>query len=191
MGISAYPVVLTQAQVAGAANTTGAAASCIPPRNKITLPNNYWREGRTWRLTASGSISSLITTPGTARFDIRLGATIVWDSLAILLDTVAAHTNVGWMLEVLLTCRAVGGTGATSNLMGQGKWTCEDILGVPATAPKGVLTAILPWNSAPAVGTSFDNSLQNTVDLFFTQTVATGSMTLQQYLLEELDKIDG
>jgi hypothetical protein len=34
----------------------------------------------------------VITTPGTARFDLRIGAVVAFDSLAILLDTVAAHT---------------------------------------------------------------------------------------------------
>jgi len=114
------------------------------------------------------------------------GTIIVFDGLAILLDTVAAHTTVGWFLEILLTCRAVG-SGTATNFMGQGKWTCEDILGVPATAPKGVLTAILPWNTAPAVGTGFDNTAANAVDMFFTQTVATGSMTVHQYMVESLN----
>jgi hypothetical protein len=112
---------------------------------------------------------------------VRFGGTVIFDGLAVLLDTVAAHTNVGWELEILLTVRAVG---ATANLIGQGRWTCEDILGVPAAAPKGCLTAILPWNSAPAVGTNFDSTASQQVDLFFTQTVATGSMTLHQYMLE-------
>jgi hypothetical protein len=138
-------------------------------------------EQREQGVTASGRISSVITTPGTARFDIRMGAagnTVVFDSLAILLDTVAAHTTVGWYLEILMTCRAIG---TAANFMGQGKWTCEDILGTPAAAPKGSLTAILPWNAAPAVGGNFDSTVTNIVDMFFTQTVATGSMTLHQY----------
>lgn len=175
---------LITSQVDGPILTAAAAATAIPAAAKITLPNNYFEIGRSLRITASGKISSLITTPGTARFDVRLGGTVVFDSLAILLDTVAGHTNVGWWLEILLTCRAIG---ATANLMGQGKWTSEDILGVPATAPKGVLTAMLPWNSAPAVGGNFDNGLANTLDLFFTQTVATGSLTVLQYAVESMN----
>jgi hypothetical protein len=165
--------------------TSAAAASCIPTPNKITLPQNYWEIGKQWRVTASGRISSVITTPGTARFDIRIGGVVAFDSLAILLDSVAAHTNVGWLLEVMLTCRAIGASTVTT-LFGQGRWTCEDILGVPASAPKGCLTAMLPWNSAPAVGTGFDNTAANTVDMFFTQTVGTGSMTLHQFQIEEI-----
>ena len=173
--------VLVNSQSDGSALTAAAAASCIPPAAKFTLPANFFDYvGKQLMIKASGRISSVITTPGTARFDVRFGATVVFDGLAALLDSVAAHTNVGWHLEILLTCRAIG---ASASLMGQGKWECEDILGVPATAPKGVLTAILPWNSAPAVGNTFDSTASQAVDLYFTQTAATGSLTVHQYSL--------
>lgn len=186
MSYQGWQELISVGHVDGPALTTAAAASCITPNAKITLNNNFFRIGTVLRITASGRISSLITTPGTARFDVRIGGVIAFDSLAILLDTVAAHTNVGWDLEIKLTCRSIGnGTGTT--LFGQGRWTCEDILGTPAAAPKGSLSAMLPWNSAPAVGTGFDNTLANALDLFFTQTVATGSMTVHQYLVESLN----
>jgi hypothetical protein len=165
----------------GSTLTAAAAASALPSQAKFTLRPNYFNSiGKQLLIKAAGRISSVITTPGTARFDVRLGGTVVFDGLAVLLDTVAAHTTVGWKLEIWLTARAIGSTG---NLMGVGTWTCEDILGVPATAPKGVLTAILPWNTAPAVGSNFDTTASQQVDLFFTQTVATGSMTLHQFSL--------
>jgi hypothetical protein len=187
MALQTFSRLITPPSIAdGPTLTAAAAASCIPVNSKITLPNNYWTLGRRWRVTASGRISSVITTPGTARFDLRIGGVVAFDSLAILLDTVAAHTTVGWILDVLLTCRSVGNSTLTT-LIGQGTWTCEDILGVPATAPKGVLSAILPWNSAPAVGTGFDNTAANTVDLFFTQTAATGSLTVHTFDIEERD----
>jgi len=185
MGVQTFPQVLAVGKVDGPTLTAAAAASCIPTPEKLTLPNNYWYIGRTWRLTMHGRISTVITTPGTARFDLRIGAVVAWDSQAILLDTVAGHTTMPWVLEVLLTCRAVG-TGTSTQLFGVGKWSCEDILGTPATSPKGSLVAMLPWNAAPALGTGFDNTALNTVDVFFTQTAATGSLTVHQYLLEEL-----
>ena len=165
-------------QVDGPTLTAAAAASMLPAAGKLTLPANYFDViGRKAKFIAWGRISSVVTTPGTARYDLRFDAAVVFDGLAILLDTVAGHTNVGWKLEIDLTCRAIGTAG---NLMGQGVWTCEDILGVPATAPKGVLTAILPWNTAPVVGTNFDTTVAHVVDSFFTQTAATGSMTCHQ-----------
>ena len=186
MGATFYPQILTVGVSDGPTLTAAAAASCIPTPNKLTLPNNYWRLGRAWRIQMHGRISSVITTPGTARFDLRIGAVVAWDSLAILLDTVAGHTTMPWMLDVLLTCRAVG-AGTVTQLFGSGRWHCEDVLGTPATSPKGGITAMVPWNVAPAVGTGFDNTLANTVDVFFTQTVATGSMTVHQYVIEEMD----
>lgn len=165
--------------------TAAGAASMIPTPNKITLPSQWWTIGKQMRITATGRISSVITTPGTARFDVRMGAVVVFDSLAILLDSVAGHTTVGWKLDILLTCRSVG-AGTAATLWGQGTWTCEDILGVPATAPKGVLSAILPWNSTPAAGTGFDNTAANAFDMFFTQTAATGSFTMHQLLVEAI-----
>ncbi len=184
MSRQSWEETLVSSQVDGPALTAAAAATCIPTQARITLPNNYFQSpGQQLLITATGRVSTVITTPGTIRFDIRMGASgtiAVFDSLAILPDTVAAHTNVGWWLDILLTLRTVG-SGTSANFMGQGKFTCEDILGVPATAPKGVLTAMLPWNSAPAVGTGFDSTAANVIDMFFTQTVATGSLTVHQY----------
>jgi hypothetical protein len=180
MSLQTFQETLITASIDGTAVTAAAATTLLPAAAKATLPANFWAVGKQVAIKASGRISSLITTPGTARFDVRFGGTVVFDGLAILLDSVAGHVSVGWYLDILLTCRAIG---TTANLMGQGYWTCEDILGVPATAPKGVLSAILPWNSAPAVGGNFDSTVSQQVDLFFTQTAATGSVQLHQYSL--------
>lgn len=172
---------LITAQGNGTALTAAAAASALPAQAKYTMPPGFLSVlGQKLRILASGKITSLITTPGTARWSVKFGATVVFDGLAALLDSVAAHTDVGWMLDIELTLTAVG---AAATLMGHGLWTSEDILGVPATAPKGVLGAMLPWNSAPANGATFDSTASQVVDLFFTQTAATGSMTLQQFEL--------
>jgi hypothetical protein len=185
MSSQSWNQTLVTSQGDGTSLTAAAAASCIPAAAKFTLPANFFQNiGQQLHIRASGRISSLITTPGTARYDIRFGATVVFDSLAILLDSVAAHSNVGWFMEIFLTCRVIG---TAASLMGQGFWTCEDILGVPATAPKGVLSAIIPWNSAPAVGTTFDSTASQVVDMFFTQTAATGSMTVHQYSVTSLN----
>lgn len=171
---------LINSHVDGAAVTAAAATSLLPAQAKRTIPANYFENiGQMLKIEAHGRISSVITTPGTARFDIRLGGTVVFDGLAVLLDAVAAHTNVAWYLNVLLTLRA---NGSAANFMGGGIWTCDDITGRPAGTPMGVLSAPLPWNSAPAVGSNFDATASQQLDLFFTQTVATGSCTCHQFL---------
>lgn len=170
---------------AGPALTAAAAASCIPTDSLVTLPAGFFVPGKQLRISMSGKVSTVITTPGTARFDVRIGAVIAWDSLAILLDTVAAHTDKPWQLELLLTCRTAG-AGTVSKLIGTGMFFSESILGVTATQPKATAIAMLPWASAPAVGTGFASTTTNTLDVFFTQTVATGSLTVEQYLVEDL-----
>lgn len=181
MATAGFEELLVTAQVDGTAVTAAAATTLLPPASLYTLPANFLGTvGKQLCIEASGRISSVITTPGTARFDVRFGGTVVFDGLAILLDTVAAHVTVGWWLRIMLTVRAIG---TTANLWGVGMWSSEDILGVPATAPKGVLTAMLPWNTTPAIGANFNSTVSQQVDLQFTQTVATGSCTLHQYAL--------
>ena len=178
---------IVQSVTDGPTLTAASRATCIPTANRIVLPNAFFYVGRRIKFTLSGRISSVITTPGTARYDICMGSagtTIVFDSLAILLDSVAGHTNVKWELDVELVCRAVGATTLTTFFPQKAQWCSEDILGVPATAPKGVLAAILPWNTAPVIGAGMDNTAASAIDVFFTQTAATGSMTVHSYSVD-------
>lgn len=178
MNIQSYVRPLISAPGVGGAIAAAAATSMLPTSAKATIPPALFNVGDQLEIEATGRISSVITAPGTARFDVRMGGIVIFDSLAILLDTVAAHGNVGWILHILLTCTAIGNAG---NFYGQGWWMCEDILGAPAAPPKGVLSAILPWNVNPGIGANVDLTVSNVLDLFFTQTVATGSVQLNQF----------
>jgi hypothetical protein len=83
-----------------------------------------------------------------------------------------------------LTCRALG-SGNTATILGQGRWTSE--AGVGGGASTGLASVfMLPYNTVPVVGAGFDSTIANALDLFFTQTVTTGAMTLHEYLAEEL-----
>lgn len=152
---------------------------------RCTLQGGRLQIGDVLNVKAHGRISSVITTPGTARFDLAFGAslgTAILDGLAILLDTFVAHVNVLWTLEMEATVKAVG---TAANMSWWGKWSCEDIIGgVTGVAfPKGVLTAMLPWNTAPANSANFDSTISNLIDLNFTQTAATGSCQMHGYVL--------
>jgi len=185
MSAQGWNETLITATTDGATLTAAAAATALPAQARVTLkPNFFYYIGQQMIVKAAGRISSVITTPGTARFDIRFGASIVFDGLAVLLDTVAGHTTEHWHLEILMTCRAIG---ATANLFGQGRWECQDILGTPAGTPRGGIVAMLPWNTAPAVGANFDSTVSQQVDMFFTQTVATGSMTVHQFSVQAMN----
>jgi hypothetical protein len=180
MGMQGWMELLVGAQVDGPTLTAAAAASCIPPAAKYTLKANYFDYiGKQLLIKAYGRISVVVTTPGTARYDVRFGATVVADSLAMPLNIVA-KTSVNWELEMLATCRLLGTAG---NLMWQGRWISEAVIGSPLPTVGGSGVFTLPFNSAPAVGANFDTTASQAVDMFFTQTVATGSMTLHQYAI--------
>jgi len=169
----------------GPALTAAAAASCLPVPNRLVLPNNYWSVGKQWRVMLRGRISCAVTTPGTARFDLRLGPSgtiVAFDTGALNLNIVA-KTNVPFELEVNLVCRAIGNA-TQSNLMGIGRFQSEAVIASPLNTVGGNGSLLVPVG-APAVGTGFDNTAANAVDMFFTQTVATGSMTVHQYEIWE------
>jgi hypothetical protein len=167
---------------------TGAArASCIPTANRIVLPNNFFYIGRAIKVVMNGRISCAVTTPGTARFDICMGSagtTVVFDTLALNLNIVA-KTTVPWALEVLLVCRAVG-TGTSTTFFPRGQFTSEAVIGSPLPAAGGNGSLLVPV-AAPAVGAGMDNTAASALDVFFTQTVATGSMTVHNYQVDVLN----
>jgi hypothetical protein len=177
--------VIASSYTDGPTLTAAATASCLPTYVPTSIPAGYFQIGRQWRLTATGRISTVVTTPGTARFDLRLGAVTAFDTLAIPLNIVA-KTNVSWRLEVLLTCRSVG-TGTSATLFGMGYWLSEAniLTALPATGP-GPGGCLVPFNTAPVVGTGFDSTIANALDFRWTQTAATGSMTMHQFLIEQL-----
>lgn len=166
--------------------TAAAAASCIPVANRIILPTSYWTVGKQWFVRMAGRISCAVTTPGTARIDFRTGPSgtiVAFDTGALNLNVVA-KTTVPWLFEAMLTCRAIG-NGTQSNLFGIGRFQSEAVVGAPAPSAGGNGSLLCPVGT-PAVGTGFDNTAQNAVDWFFTQTVATGSFTVHQYAIWEV-----
>jgi len=151
----------------------------------MILPNNYWTPGKAWKVLLHGRVSCADTTPGTFRLSLRTGpsGTVVAFDSGVLFLNVVAKTTVPWMFELDLTCRAVG-TGTSSTLFGVGRWTSEAVVGSPLPTVGGNGSLLCPVG-APAVGAGFDNTAANAVDFFFTQTVATGSLTVHQYEIWE------
>lgn len=173
-----YMENLINSQVDGPTLTAAAAATCLPAAAVKTLPANFFDFiGKQLIVKASGRISCAVTTPGTARFDIRLGGTNVADTLAMNLNIVA-KVNVGWWLEMWLTTRVIG---AAANFMWQGFWKSEAVIASPLPTVGGSGCFLLPYNTAPAVGGNVNSASALTVDMFFTQTVATGSLTVHQF----------
>lgn len=190
---TSFQECLITSQVDGTALTnTTTATSIIPAAARFTLPSNFfWVIGKQLRVRAAGRISTVVTTPGNLTFAVNFGTVatpiIVFNGAATALN-VAAQTNATWDLEVLLTCRAIGAS-TSANMMGTAKWTSRASLNGPAVGTTtGVGTVLMP-DTAPAVGTGFDSTITNVVDLFATFSVANAANSIQvhQYSLESLN----
>lgn len=165
--------------VTAAARTSMTAGST---QARFTLPANALKNpGDQLLVKASGIISCVVTTPGTARFDLAMATVAKLDTAAMPLNIVA-RTSVPWALELLATV-VIPGIAATWNFTGQ--WLSEAMINtaLQATGP-GPGGTMVPYSGtatgASTAGTTFDSTVSNILDLYFTQTVATGSCTLQQ-----------
>ena len=171
-----FASTLWTAQVDGAAlSNTTTATSLLHAGSKYPLFPGYFQSiGQELLIEAAGRISTVVTTPGTLTFDLKFGSVIVATSGAFTLST-TAKTNVTWKLQWNLTARAVGG-GTACTLMHTGFWMSE---AAGATTVAGEAKSICIPASAPAVGTGFDNTASQIVDLFGTWSVANASNSIQ------------
>jgi len=182
MSFQSWRETLIWSAVDGPALTgTTTPTSILHATAKVQLPPQFFYVGRRLTVKACGRVSNIITTPGTLTLAVMFNAVIVASSGAMALNTVA-KTNVPWILEWELTCRAIGVTTA-ANMMHQGAWTSESVIASPAPAAGGAGTHMLP-NAAPAVGTGFDSTIAQTVDLFATWSLSNAnSILVHQYEL--------
>lgn len=185
-----YQSTLVEAQIDGTAVTnTTTETSLLPAVAKIILPSGYInRIGKRFQVRASGRVSNIVTTPGTLTLRFKLGPTAniaVATSQAIQLNAVA-KTNVSWILEAFFTVRAIG-SGTAANIFAEGTWTSESVVGSPVPASGDPGSAM--WQaSAPVVGTGFDSSVANQIDLTAAFSIANAgnSIQLHTFALEDL-----
>lgn len=190
MSINSWQETLVSSQVDGPPlNTSTSATSLLPGQAKYTLPSGHFSIGKQLLIKGAGRISNIVTTPGTFTLDVRLNSTpiIVFNGGAMQLSS-TAHTTLPFYFEILLTCRAVG-SGTATNLMGQG-YALSQALSLTAVADSATTpaTLLLP-NTTPAVGTGFDNTVANLLDLFGTFSIsnAANGFTLHQYSVQSLN----
>lgn len=192
MPSNSYESVLITAQGDGAALASSVTAtSLLPAAAKTKIwPNFFGTTEKVIRVTAHGRISTLVTSPGTLTLDLRFvdsgGNTVVVFNGGAMSLNIVAKTNVPWILELTAHCRLIG---SAATLFGFGKFTSEAVVGAPAPAAGGAPSHMLPYNAAPAVGTAFDATLENRVDLFGTWSVnsASNSIQLHSFVLESLN----
>jgi hypothetical protein len=160
-------------------NSTTATSILSAVRKTAALPIGYFdRIGRMLQFRFSGRISTVVTTPGTLTLELRFGSIVVFSSGAMSLNT-TAQTNVPWLLEGELICRAIGASTNTTLFPKACKFMSHAVIGSAAPTAGGAGTHLLPYNTAPAVGSGFDNGAVQTIDLFATWSVANASNSIQ------------
>ena len=182
------PELLVSAQADGAALTNSVSQTSILPTaaRAVVAANVLDRIGKRLHLKATGRISTLVTTPGTLLFEVKLGSVVIASSGLLTLNVVA-KVNVGWKLDWDMTLRAIG-TGTAANFMHQGLWTSEAVIGNPLPTVGGSASHVLPYNTAPVVGTGFDSTAAAILDLFATWSSASASNSIQLHQYDVLIK---
>jgi hypothetical protein len=143
----------------------------------VVNAGKFDRPGTALAFCFGGRISNRVTGPDTFRFKFYFGSIAVFDSGLIPLNVVA-KTNVPWVLEGELVVRG-SGNGTLTTLFPKGcRFTSESVIGSPAATAGGNGTLLLPFNTAPAVGTGFDNGTSYLIDLKGTHSVANASNTI-------------
>ena len=186
MSGNSFPQTLVAAQADGTAiSNSTVAASLIPAKAQYIFPASFFSVGSALRVTATGRISNVVTTPGTLTLDLRLNSNIVATTDAMGLN-VNAKTSASWWLEWILTCRSVG-NGLGAKFMHQAKFISESVVGSGVPAAGGNGTFISPA-ATPAVGAGFDSLTDNTLDFFgkFSVNTAGTGMTCHQFIVETL-----
>lgn len=181
--MAGYAQTLATAQAAGAAVTGTTITTLLPTSALFFLPGGSLKLGDKLIIEAAGQMNTVVTTPGTTTFTVRMGPTAnisVFASQAIALNVVA-QTNATWVLRLQMTCRAVG-SGTTANFITVGEFTSRASLNAPAVGTTNGVGVVLLPDTAPAVGTGFDSTVGSLIDLQVTNSVA-GSITLMEYEL--------
>lgn len=179
MALPASPLVVATAGAAGAAYASSTTATSLIPSGAIgTIPAGALAIGSVVRITAFGQMS-VTTSATTLTFDVRFtgASTVVVGNLGAITMLTTGFTNVAWWLDVMLTCRSVG-SGTTATMMPGGRFSST-----AAVAGGGGLPLPSP---SPAVGTGFDSTVAQQVNLFGTWSLnnASNSITVMQYLFE-------
>jgi hypothetical protein len=183
------PIVATSA--GGALSSFTTAVSALPTAARYKIGANVFNVGKMLRIEWAGALSNVVTAQPTFTFQFQLGPTsnITVFSTGALTTSTTAHTNVPVMGEFLLTCRSVG-SGTSATLMGQGRVFSQAFVASGATADSANgHTMLLAPNTAPAVGTGFDSTVDNWADLFVACSTsnAGNAFTLHQYALQVLN----
>jgi hypothetical protein len=162
-----------------ALNTSTTQTSILPASAKeCTLGAGLLRVAKVIAFQFSGRVSNIVTTPGTLSLALRLGSVDAFSSGAMSLNVVA-KTDVHWVLEGELVCRARGLSTSTTLFPKGCRFTSHSVIGAAAPTAGGAGVHLLPYNTAPAVGTGFDFSVSQLIDLLATWSISNSGNSIQ------------
>jgi len=122
------------------------------------IPARFWYPGRTLKVTLSGKLSCVVTTPGTLTIRARANGasgTLLAASSALALNIIA-QTDARVKFEFMLTCRAAAWSATSGSMMTSG----EVRLGVAQSVTPGATVPFDP--NIPNTGTGVVSSLDLT-----------------------------
>lgn len=175
--------ILAASQADGAALTASVAqTSILHATGKYTMAAGYAEfVGRRFKTRLQGRISTLNPTPGNLTLSFRMGANDAFSSGAMVLNIAAAKVNVAFWAEFEGTLRVAG---SVAQILGQWKVESEAMAVNSATA---LVTGVtFGPASAPALGTAFDATAAETIDVTGQWSVnsASNSITIHQSIIE-------
>jgi len=138
----------------------------------VVLPPGFWHREGILDIKLCAGISNRVTGPDTFTIQVMMGSIVAFTTGAITLTT-TAHTTIPLWADILLTCEKEG-SGTLCQLRGQARLTGQMIQqGGTAGADSATLsnTIVMP-NTASALGTGFDSTIANTLDLWVAQSVS-------------------
>lgn len=178
MSFNSWNQTLMTAQTPGSAlANTNVATSLLPPAARFTTPAGALQfVGQKMCLRMSGVISTYVGSPGTLSLSVLFGAATVFASGAIALNT-TAQTNQTWRLDLDLDVRSVGNQ-QNATILGTGEFKSRAVVGSAAAGAGGGGTALLP-DTNPTVGTGFDSTVAQVVDVFGQWSAANPANSIQ------------
>jgi hypothetical protein len=184
-----YPQIMAVQHAAGTLfNTYTTSKEIINPQAIWQIPANFLKIGDKISIRAALGISNIVTSQHTFTFEVKMGPTsnIVAFTTGAITTTTTAHTTIPAWLEIDLTLRSEG-SGTAAQFMGQGRITGQMFVysGATADTTTGLATLMVP-NTAPALGTGFDSTVTNLLDLWCGLSVSSAStgVQVQQYEVE-------
>ena len=164
----------------GTAITSASETILLPD---FSIPASYLTVGKVLKYTIMGRQSTAITTPGTITLRLRWGGVAgvaVVTSGAFAPDPTAAATNLTWMVEYWMQCRAVGASGSA---MGFGRIEWSDYDDATVATIVGNLNMRMAPTATPAVAT-IDTTIDKLLSATYQSSVATASVQTHVGILE-------